>query len=653
MASISRNSHPAWYPPSASAQPTLMVYNSLTDAKEVFHPATGRKVNMYVCGPTVYDTAHVGHARTSLTFDILRRILSDYFHYEVCMQLNVTDIDDKIILKARKNELFRLYAESATNAEIVRADGLRVLAQKRDKIMLEISTLQSVKEFKDGREKAENETLQRQAELKREQLEQLEISMSADPALPALLDLLKDPLSDWLDAERGSAFTGKNEVFEAHARKFEKLYFDDCAALGIRSPDVITRVTEFIPEIVTYIEKISANGFAYESEGSVYFDTQKFKNSHDYPKLVPQAGNASAAEILEGEGALSATFTDQKKHRNDFALWKKSKAGEPSWPSPWGAGRPGWHIECSVMASSVFGAGMDIHGGGSDLKFPHHDNELAQSEAFYGNQQWVNYFLHAGHLHIKGLKMSKSLKNFITIRECLSNYSARQIRIMFLLQQWDKPVNFSDQSIAEAKEKEIRFNSFFSRVEDAVKGANVDAELKWDDKDRALNERISAAQENVHAALCDNFSTPAAMDALDDIVSAVNTYLGVVNPKPQLLSRAAVYVHTILKIFGVVAESFPSLAASQGDGAKQLTDVLDAFCGLRDQLRALGAQTKLKELFQICDDLRDKVFIDLGVKIEDDAKKSRWSLEEPETLRKELEAKIREKAEKQAKKASK
>merc|ERR1719238_482360 len=149
--------------------------------------------------------------------------------------------------------------------------------------------------------------------------------------------------------------------------------------------------------------------------------------------------------MAEGEGALSAAKAGEKKSPNDFALWKFSKPGEPAWPSPWGPGRPGWHIECSVMASEVLGENMDIHAGGCDLKFPHHDNELAQAEAYWGHHQWVNYFLHCGHLHIKGLKMSKSLKNFITIRQALDDLkvSPRQMRLLFLANPWEKSMNFS------------------------------------------------------------------------------------------------------------------------------------------------------------------------------------------------------------------
>lgn len=241
-------------------------------------------------------------------------------------------------------------------------------------------------------------------------------------------------------------------------------------------------MSEFVPEIISYIEKIIANGYAYAADGSVYFDTARFdgQGGHHYAKLEPWSkGDASLIE--DGEGSLGAKLQG-KRNPNDFALWKASKPGEPVWESPWGKGRPGWHIECSVMAryiinrrlveknnanddddSAVLGDNMDIHSGGIDLAFPHHDNELAQAEAYYDCHQWVNYFLHAGHLHVEGQKMSKSLKNFITIQEALKTYSARQLRIFFLLHQWNAKMDFKQSSMQEAIQIEttIRVSFYF------------------------------------------------------------------------------------------------------------------------------------------------------------------------------------------------
>jgi len=293
--------------------------NSLTLEKDEFITQTGdQNLYWYMCGPTVYDAAHLGHARTYVGSDILRRVLRDYFHYNVYLSMNITDIDDKIIMRSIER---------------------------------------------------------------------------------------KQPFSEF-------------------ARFWEKDFLDDMAALNVEPPDVMTRVSEYVPDIVAYIEKMISNGYAYESNGSVYFDTATFKEGgHCYGKLEPNSVN-DQERLDEAEGALSVGAAD-KKSPGDFALWKKSKEGEPYWESPWGDGRPGWHIECSVMAGDTLPCPMDIHSGGIDLRFPHHDNEIAQSEAYYDCKQWVNYFLHTGHLHIKGKKMSKSLKNFSTIKDALKEYSAK------------------------------------------------------------------------------------------------------------------------------------------------------------------------------------------------------------------------------------
>ena len=307
-----------WYNPLESLKEPiyrtgLKVNNSLCNEKVEFLTKNGdRTINWYMCGPTVYDAAHLGHARTYLTFDIIRRILSNYFHYDVSLCMNITDIDDKII--QRSNEQKKNFAE--------------------------------------------------------------------------------------------------------FAKFWEDSFFKDMRALNIMYPNYITRVSEYIPEIISFIEEIIKKGYAYEKNGSVYFDIEEYKKgNHLYAKLVPQDKNQNLDELQETEGALSKDNTQEKKNKGDFALWKTSKKDEPFWDSPWGKGRPGWHIECSVMSSSIFGDSLDIHSGGIDLKFPHHDNEIAQTEAHDDSKQWINYFLHTGHLKIEGLKMSKSLKNFKKITD--------------------------------------------------------------------------------------------------------------------------------------------------------------------------------------------------------------------------------------------
>jgi cysteinyl-tRNA synthetase len=272
-----------------------------------------------------------------------------------------------------------------------------------------------------------------------------------------LLDGVRDVLTVWLDAKHGAEVT-KPEIFRELAAHWEGEFMKDMAALNVRPCDVLTRVSEYVPEIVAYVQRIIDNGYAYEADGSVYFDTRKFDghDGHHYAKLEPWSAGSTAL-IEEGEGSLGAKLGG-KRHPADFALWKKSKPGEPAWDSPWGRGRPGWHIECSVMASEVLGSNLDIHSGGIDLAFPHHDNELAQSEAYHKCYQWVNYFLHPGHLHIEGQKMSKSLKNFISIQEALEKYTARQIRLYFLLQPWDGPVDFKESGMEAVRSVEKTFS---------------------------------------------------------------------------------------------------------------------------------------------------------------------------------------------------
>jgi len=280
------------------------------------------------------------------------------------------------------------------------------------------------------------------------------------------------------------------------SRKYEREFMEDMKRLNVGLPSVITRVSEYIPEIIAFIEKIIANGFAYESNGSVYFDVGKFSASpdHRYNKLEPGASN-DAFRVNEGEGVLTDenTVASEKRGTKDFALWKKSKAGEPKWDSPWGEGRPGWHIECSAMAGSLLPTPpIDIHTGGVDLKFPHHDNEVAQSEAFYNNDCWVNNFWHTGHLHIAGRKMSKSLKNFITIKAILERYNARQVRFLFLVHNWSSLMNYSEEnSWAEAVFKEKQFSEFFRSVKAHTRNLSIGTtEQRWGQRDFQLQDEF-------------------------------------------------------------------------------------------------------------------------------------------------------------------
>jgi cysteinyl-tRNA synthetase len=607
----------------------------------------------------------MGHARAYLTFDILRRIMEDYFHFDLLYQVNITDVDDKIILRARQNKLLADYKDQALakgDYGAVKEFVQTALDGMKAKLEGKVQKLQEpLKEGANSKEIEARENALKESQFKLAQFLELEaqvMSMLNDASLSSIEDLIeasKDALADQLDKELGATVTDQ-KIFEAHARRFEREFFEDMTALGVKEPDVVTRVTEYVPQIVAYIQGIVKNGFGYESNGSVYFDTNTFKGEgYDYRKLKPGV-DTSAEEMAEGEGAL-AGGDSEKRHPNDFALWKASKPGEPSWESPWGPGRPGWHIECSVMASDIIGENLDIHGGGVDLKFPHHDNEMAQAEAYHKCCQWVNYFLHAGHLHIKGLKMSKSLKNFITIRQALQEHSPRQLRFMFLMQPWDKSMNYSDQTVDDAKAKEKYFKNFFGSVKSVLRNDFVSEQQGWTPAERALFDTLNQTQQKVHASLLDNFKTYDAIQHLVDLVQEYNKYLvAEEKPKNLIVQKVAVYVTKILRVFGIVqgSDKIGYGDADGGEGGSKeeiVAPFVDAFVSFRESVRAAAkAKSESRVFLQHCDDVRDDALAALGVRVEDSTETSIWKMDDPEVIRKEVEEKRAKAAEVAAKK---
>ena len=630
--------------------PRLM--NTFTRTKVPFVPLDGNRVGWYICGPTVYDSAHMGHARNYVNFDVLRRVMSDYFRYDVRFIMNVTDIDDKIVMRAhlRRSEAVLAKVPAGEHSEL--AEQLRALLASGE------------------RDLGEQERLTK--------------------ALAASIGFADD--ADW----------SIQRAYLELAHKFEAEFMEDMRLMGVAKPDMLTRVSEYTDKIVTYIQQIIDRGYAYASNGSVYFDVPSFEGApnHKYAKLN-KAALENVELAMDGEGALAADASE-KRAENDFVLWKKSKPGEPAWDSPWGMGRPGWHIECSAMCSDVLGETVDINGGGIDLNFPHHENQLAQSEAFYDCEQWVNTFVHTGHLHIDGLKMSKSLKNFITIGAALKMYSARQIRFLFLLHQWSDPmdlapvaerdgatgeervVGFSQMEQAVAIEKV--FVEFFHRVKGVMRatpgGYSVNQEQTWGDRERVLSSAIDTARAGVHAAMLDNINTPGTVRALKELVSATNVYLAATaarDARPLLVDSAARFVTTTLACLGVAEHSggigFGEIGADAdaknaggagGLGAEEaMAPALDALVKFRDEIRALAKAETLDKgaLMRACDALRDEGLPAIGVKLDDRADAGAlWKLSSPEELRKELareaearakkEAESRRKKEEAAKKAA-
>ncbi|XP_058053941.1 cysteine--tRNA ligase, cytoplasmic [Anopheles bellator] len=651
---MAKRVQPTWQVPEEKPAPRLHLYNSLTRRKEPFVPRDGRNVQWYSCGPTVYDASHMGHARSYISFDILRRVLADYFGYNVLYVMNITDIDDKIIKRARQNHLYERYLEEAKVAPLERLldDSQEVMAAFRENVARTTDT-------------DKRTMMDRMLERLTVAVDNLSLAVSSgdaakiDQAQEQLLRDSKDPLSDHLDAKRGSSVT-ENAIFETLPRYWEDEFHKDMRALNVRPADVLTRVSEYVPQIVAYIERIIANGLAYEANGSVYFDVARFdgRPQHHYAKLVPEA-YGDAKQLQEGEGDLS-TGEDrlgEKRSPNDFALWKASKAGEPWWASPWGKGRPGWHIECSAMASDICGDYLDIHTGGVDLKFPHHDNELAQSEAHDGSSEWVKYFLHTGHLTIAGCKMSKSLKNFVTIQQALERHTATQLRLAFLLHSWKDTLDYSDNTMEMAVQYERLLNEFFLNVKDLTRhvltGQPRDTFDPWTPVEAALERKFGETKAAVHEALCDNVDTRTALDAIRGLVSLSNVYIkehrGALNA--LLLRRIATYCTDLLHIFGAIEGprggiGFPISSGGAGNTATgdleqivmpYLSTLAEFRMAVREQARTL----KATDILKLCDTLRDDLLPALGVRLEDrdDGTPSALKLVPAEQLLKEREAK--------------
>ena len=372
----------------------LKIYNTLAREKQVFTPIIAGKVSMYVCGMTVYDYCHLGHARVMVAFDMVNRWLRTS-GYEVTYVRNITDIDDKIIKRAQEN----------------------------------------------------------------------------------------------------------NETIAQLTQRFIDDMDEDSAKLGVVRPTLEPRATEFVDGMITMISRLIDKGFAYAaSNGDVFYAVYNFA---DYGKL----SGKSLVDLRAGE---RVEVDLHKKDAMDFVLWKSAKPGEPSWESPWGKGRPGWHIECSAMSAHYLGQHFDIHGGGQDLQFPHHENEIAQSEAAHSHDgelcQMVNYWMHNGFVRVDDEKMSKSLGNFFTIRTVLEQYDAEVVRFFILRAHYRSPLNYSDQHLDDAK-------LALTRLYTALRGVET--------TDEAVDWQLAPAA-SFKAAMDDDFNTPLAFAVLFDLASELN-----------------------------------------------------------------------------------------------------------------------------------
>ncbi|NXX83412.1 SYCC protein, partial [Urocolius indicus] len=650
---------PPWSPPEGTKHSRLCLYNSLTRNKEIFQPQNGKKVLWYCCGPTVYDASHMGHARSYISFDILRRILRDYFKYDVFYCMNITDIDDKIIKRARQNYLFEQYTENKTSPDQLLEDVKT--ASELFSVKLNETTDPDKKQMLERIQNAVKSAFDPLQEAVQAKLPAEEINRCHE----ILLEEAKDLLSDWLDTKFGSQVTD-NSIFSKLPKFWEGEFHKDMEALNVLPPDVLTRVSEYVPEIVDFVKRIVDNGYGYVSNGSVYFDTMKFDSSekHSYAKLVPEAvGDQKALHEGEGDLSISADRLSEKHSPNDFALWKSSKPGEPSWDSPWGKGRPGWHIECSAMAGSILGESMDIHGGGFDLRFPHHDNELAQSEAYFENDHWVRYFLHTGHLTIAGCKMSKSLKNFITIKDALKKHTARQLRLAFLMHSWKDTLDYSNNTMESAIQYEKFMNEFFLNVKDILRApTDVTGQFqKWENQEAELNKNFYDKKAAIHEALCDNIDTRSVLEEMRSLVSQSNSYIAAKKssrqmPNRLLLENISSYLTQMLKIFGAIdsndAIGFPVGGNSQNINIEStVMPYLQVLSEFREGVRQIAREKKVTEVLQLSDALRDDILPELGVRFEDhEGLPTVVKLVDKETLLKEREEKKKIEEEKKRKK---
>jgi len=461
----------------------LKIYNTLSRDKQTFTPIEPNKVHMYVCGMTVYDFCHLGHARVMVVFDMVSRWFRTS-NYEVTYVRNITDIDDKIIKRANEN---------------------------------------------------------------------------------------KESIGDL-------------------TQRFIDAMDDDSAKLGIIRPDIEPRATAYINGMIKMIAALIEKGHAYAADnGGVFYSVRSFA---DYGKL----SGKSLEDLRAGERVEIDTF---KKDPMDFVLWKSVKPNEPNWDSPWGAGRPGWHIECSVMSAAHLGAHFDIHGGGQDLQFPHHENEIAQSEAVHSCQM-ANYWMHNGFVRVDDEKMSKSLGNFFTIREVLKKYDAEVVRFFILRAHYRSPLNYSDQHLDDAK-------SALKRLYTALRYYDVtDSEIDW--------THPQAARFKV--AMDDDFNTPEAMAVLFDLANEVNKTKSLV--VASLLKRLGKVIGLLQREPNAFLQGFNSAADSHTS-----SNSIEDYEIQVEELLAKRIQAKKSKNFAEADRIR-KHLADEGIILEDTPQGTTW-----------------------------
>ncbi len=465
----------------------MILYNTETATLEEFEPREPGRVSMYVCGPTVYAPPHLGHARTAITFDVVRKWL-EFDGYEVTFVSNFTDVDDKIIQRA--------------------------------------------------------------------------------------------------EYERSEA----SEI----AARYEEVWNDAMARLRVAPPDLSPHATEYVRLMVEMIALLERRGHAYESGGDVYFAVRSF---------APY-GRLSHHKLEDLEAGARVEPGENKHDPLDFALWKAAKAGEPSWESPWGPGRPGWHIECSVMASAELGMGFDIHGGGCDLVFPHHENEIAQAEAAFGVAPFTRYWLHSGMVNLNSEKMAKSTGNFLSLDDALASHSPEAIRLLAIQTHYRSPLDFADELIEDAERAVDRLVLFRSRAARAF-GATPLLLSEVPEVVAANPDPETAAA--FRAAMRDDFHTPGALAALFEMLKRANSELD--SGETGSLPAYVAALYDVDSVFGILPVDEPAKDAVA-------TELVDLILELRVRARA-------DRDFETADLIRDRL-TELEIIVEDTPEGSLW-----------------------------
>ena len=389
------------------------------------------------------------------------------------------------------------------------------------------------------------------------------------------------------------------------ADKYIAEYFKDADALGIRRADVHPRVSDHMPEIIDMIEQLIDRGLAYNIDGNVYYQVEHF---HDYGKLSKQS-------IEDLKAGARIDVNDEKRSPLDFALWKKKKDGEPYWESPWGQGRPGWHIECSAMSRKHLGQTIDIHGGGQDLIFPHHENEIAQSEAYTGKKPMVKYWLHNGFITINSEKMSKSLNNFFLVKDVLEHYSPDALRYFLISNHYRIPLDFSDERLEEMTRSLERLGTSIDNVLELLA---MPAGAKSDTSAQLLAD-AKKIEEDFEEAMCDDFNTALASAAMFELARKVNIYKDAVLNKnvpvdSSVVSEVKRIFKTMTDILGILEDRWNG---NKGEASnKDYNDLMDLILEVRQECRA-------QKQYALADAIRDKLAA-LGITVEDSPQGARW-----------------------------